>query len=109
MEIIKRPILTHGIKYSAIQNEVDVGRGRLFFISNDLHVEPYAYIEDIFVSEVQRQKGIGTRLVEQLIHDAQTTGCYKVIACSRLERIDVHSFYEKPGFKKHGYEFRIDF
>lgn len=47
--------------------------------------------------------------MEQLIHDAQALGCYKVIACSRLERKDVHEFYDKLGLKRHGYEFRLDF
>lgn len=108
MEVIKRPILTYGIKYSALQNREEIGRERLFFINNDLHIELFAYVEDVFVSEQQRGKGIGTRLVNQLIHDAQSTGCYKVIACSRFENVDAHDFYEKMGFKKHGYEFRFD-
>ena len=108
MEVIKRPILTYGIKYSALQNLKEIGRERLFFINNDLHLEPFAYIEDVFVSEQQRGRGIGTRLLGQLIHDAQSVGCYKVIACSRFENLNVHDFYEKMGFKKHGYEFRLE-
>jgi GNAT superfamily N-acetyltransferase len=108
MEVIKRPILTYGIKHSALQNLKEIGRERLFFINNDLHLEPFAYIEDVFVSEQQRGRGIGTRLLGQLIHDAQSVGCYKVIACSRFENLNVHDFYEKMGFKKHGYEFRLE-
>jgi GNAT superfamily N-acetyltransferase len=108
MEITKKSITLKGIKYSVSENGKDIGRARLYFINNDLHTEPFAFVEDIFVSENQRKKGIGTVLVEQLIHDAEATGCYKVIACSRFEKVDVHEFYERLGFKKHGYEFRLN-
>jgi GNAT superfamily N-acetyltransferase len=108
MNIAKKPIIVKGIKYLALENGENVGRATLYFICNDLHVEPSAFVEDVFVPADQRKKGIGTMLVEQLIHDAQATGCYKVIACSRFERLDVHDFYEKMGFKKHGFEFRLE-
>ncbi len=36
-------------------------------------------------------------------------GCYKVALSSNLKREKAHAFYEKLGFKKHGYSFLVEF
>lgn len=86
----------------------EIGRARLFLISNKLHDKPYGLIEDVFVDEEHRKKGIGKKLVKQLLLYANHLDCYKVIATSRFKRNGVHMFYKELGFKKHGYEFRWD-
>ncbi|MEM5880003.1 MAG: GNAT family N-acetyltransferase [Candidatus Aenigmatarchaeota archaeon] len=90
-----------------IENK-EVGRCYLYFIKNDLHEKPYALLEDVFIEENYRNRGYGKILVKKAIEIAKQKGCYKIIATSRFERENVHKFYEKLGFKKWGYEFRID-
>jgi len=85
-----------------------IGRAFLFLIYNDLHPKPYGLLEDVFVEEKYRGKGIGKELVKRVIEKAKELGCYKLIATSRFERENVHRLYENLGFKKWGYEFRID-
>ena len=85
-----------------------IGRGHIVLIYNNLHTEPYALIEDIWVEESYRNKGIGKNIVSRLIDQARDSGCYKIIATSRFLRENVHRFYEDLGFEKWGYEFRID-
>jgi len=85
-----------------------VGRTFLFIIYNDLHQKPYGLLEDVFVEEEYRGRGIGKELVKQVIKKAKEIGCYKLIATSRFERENVHRLYENLGFKKWGYEFRLD-
>ncbi len=85
-----------------------VGRAFLFIIYNDLHQKPYGLLEDVFVEEEYRSRGIGKELVKQVIKKAKELGCYKLIATSRFEREYVHRLYENLGFKKWGYEFRLD-
>lgn len=86
-----------------------VGRAYLYLIKNDLYSKPYGLLEDVFVEEEFRGQGIGKKLVEMVIEKARELGCYKLIATSRFERENVHRLYQNLGFKKHGFEFRIDF
>lgn len=90
------------------ENGREIGRCFVFLIKNDLHKEPYALLEDVFVVEEERSKGIGTTLVKKAIELAKEKGCYKILATSRFEREHIHKWYEKLGFKKFGFEFRMD-
>ncbi len=86
-----------------------VGRAYVYLIYNKLHKAPYALLEDVYVDKAYRGKGIGSKLVVNAIDLAKELGCYKIIATSRFARERVHKLYEKLGFNKWGYEFRIDF
>jgi glucosamine-phosphate N-acetyltransferase len=64
------------------------------------------HIEDVVVDNNHRNKGIGKKLLDSLSQMAKDQGCYKVILdCSE----DNASFYEKCGFKKHGFEMSLYF
>ena len=75
---------------------------------NDLHEEPFGFLEDVFVEEKNRGQGIGSRLVGEVIAEAKRQNCYKVICTSRHESLSVHALYNKLGFRDYGKEFRID-
>ena len=109
MKIEKNEIKTKGIKLELIENGEKIGRCFIYLIYNDLHDKPYALLEDVFIEERYRGKGYGKLLVQEAIKLAKELGCYKIIATSRFERENVHKFYEGLGFKKWGFEFRIDF
>ncbi|MBU5575337.1 MAG: GNAT family N-acetyltransferase [Nitrososphaerota archaeon] len=96
-------------KISVVKDKKEIGRCFIFLIRNELHKNPYALLEDVFVDESMRGQGIGTELVKKAIELAKNLGCYKIIATSRETRENVHKLYEKLGFKKWGFEFRIDF
>ncbi len=98
-----------GIKFVAEENGQIAGRAYLYLIKNDLHKEPFGFMEDVFVEESERSKGIGGKLVEAVIEEAKRQGCYKIVATSRLVRPEVHKFYARFGFKEWGKEFRMDF
>ncbi len=108
MNFGEKIVETKGIKIFVEENGVEVGRCFLYLIKNELHSEPYALLEDVFVNENYRGMGIGTKLVSKAIELARKLGCYKIIATSRFERKEVHEWYEKLGFVKYGYEFRMD-
>jgi glucosamine-phosphate N-acetyltransferase len=55
------------------------------------------HIEDIVVDKELNGKGIGKKLIEELILYAKNNGCYKIILDCRKEIIP---FYEKCGFMK---------
>ncbi|HSR89346.1 MAG TPA: GNAT family N-acetyltransferase [Candidatus Udaeobacter sp.] len=96
------------IRISATDNNLEVGRAWLYIIYNDLHKEPYGLLEDVFVEENQRNKGVGRKLVQAAQEEAKKIGCYKLIATTRSSRGIVCAWYEKLGFKNYGVEFRMD-
>ncbi|NQV12678.1 MAG: GNAT family N-acetyltransferase [Parcubacteria group bacterium] len=109
MEIKKKKIDAYGIKFYVEENGKEVGRAYLYVMTNDLHEEPFGFMEDVYVDESLRGQGTGTQLVEALLAEAKKIGCYKLIATSRYERERVHQLYGRLGFKDHGKEFRLDF
>ncbi len=109
MELRTSTVTTTGVRISAVEGGRELGHCYIYLIRNDLHEEPYALLEDVYVNESERGKGVGTLLVRRAVELARELGCYKIIATSRFGREELHRWYEKLGFRLHGYEFRIDF
>ena len=109
MEIKTNTVSAKGIKFSIVENKQEIARAYLYLMHNDLHQEPFGLLEDVYVAEDNRGKGLGTQLVKQVIQAAKEQGCYKLIATSRKSRPKVHQLYKRLGFQEHGLEFRIDF
>lgn len=109
MEIKKQDISSQGIKFIAIKNGQEIGRAYLYLMYNDLHDAPFGFMEDVWVNEDCRGKGVGTKLVNELIKTAKEKKCYKLVATSRYAREKVQDLYEKIGFEDWGKEFRINF
>lgn len=97
------------VKIELREKGKQVARGFLYLIKNQLHKHPYGLMEDIFVSEQLRGKGIGSALIGEIIKEAKKRKCYKLIATSRFSKPQVHKLYKKFGFVRHGVEFRVDF
>ncbi len=92
-----------------IKNEgVEIARAYIYIIFNGLHNEPYALLEDVFVSEVHRGQGRGKEIIRAAVEEAKKQGCYKLIGTSRYEREKVHKLYLGLGFEDYGKEFRIN-
>ena len=85
-----------------------VGSGSIFYLKNPAHGKPYAFLEGIVVDEAHRGKGIGTALSKKAIELAKSKNCYKIIFTSGSDRTNIHKFYENLGFKKWGFEFRMN-
>lgn len=98
--------------YYRIFAEVDgkvIGRAYLYVIENENRDgAKYGILGEVLVEKEARGGGLGTQLVGQVIEKAKEIGCYKLLADSRFEREKVHSFYERFGFIKHGFEFRLN-
>ncbi len=100
---------TFGIRFAVVIRKREVARVHLYILHNDLHDQPFGLVEDLWVAESQRKKGLGKMLVKKVINEAREYGCYKLIATSRQERLLVHEFYQALGFQPYGLEFRINF
>ncbi|TSC57110.1 MAG: GCN5-like N-acetyltransferase [Parcubacteria group bacterium Greene0416_79] len=109
MEIKKETIRnTSAIKFTCWEDGECIAGMQLYLIRNDSHTEPYALLEDLFVKETHRKKGVGSALVKEAREEAKRLNCYKVIGTSRLSREHVHRFYERLGFERYGFEFRFN-
>lgn len=108
MEIQCHEISVNAKRLSLQQEQKEIARIWVYFIRNDLHAQPYALIEDLFVNEEFRNQGLGATMLRAAIEEAKKAGCYKLIGTSRHEREQVHQFYAKNGFKDYGKEFRIE-
>lgn len=109
MNIKKETINAHGLKFFIKDNGREVARAYLYLLKNDLHNQPFGFMEDVFVAEDYRSQGLGTKLVEALIKAAKENNCYKLVGTSRRGRPKVHDWYLNFGFKDWGKEFRLDF
>ena len=86
-----------------------MGRAIMYILTNPNRGKKYGILSDVRIDPEHRGKGIGTELIQKTIDAAREVGCYKVLADSRFERENVHRLYERFGFAKHGYEFRMEF
>lgn len=108
MRIQQKTIKAHGIKLFIEHNGQEIARAYLYILNN-IHDRPFGLMEDVFIDENYRSRGLGTKLVEELIKLARQKNCYKLIGASRHERPKVHDWYLRFSFKDWGKEFRIDF
>lgn len=100
---------SYAIKLTACKFEHVIGWVYLYIVYNDLHEEPYGLMENLFVEDAHRGKGVGTALIKEVLEEAKARKCYKVIAQSRHSKAELHALYERFGFRNHGLNFRIDF
>lgn len=108
MDIKQKQIKARGIKFFIEQDGTEVARAYLYILNN-IHEQPFGFMEDVFVDENFRSQGLGRKLIEELIKVAQQNNCYKLIGTSRQARTKVHDLYRRLGFKDWGKEFRMDF
>ncbi|RME54437.1 GNAT family N-acetyltransferase [Candidatus Woesearchaeota archaeon] len=108
MGIKQKQVQPLGTKYYIEDNNVEVARVYLYILNNDLHNQPFALLEDLYVEPSYRKKGYGGRLVKKVIDEARKMNCYKLICTSRHRNVNVHRLYKKLGFYEQGLEFRID-
>lgn len=109
MEIHIQETQTKQLKFFIESEGKEVGRTSLVIIHNDLHPEPYGLIEDVFVEEAFRGKGIAGELMKQAIETAKELQCYKLVIQSRYGKTDIHEWYQRLGFVDHGKNFRMNF
>ena len=108
MEIKQENFSSRGVRFSLQVDSTEIARAFLYILTNNLHAQPFGFLEDVFVQEEWRSKGYGKKIVQAVIQEARKQGCYKLIGTSRYQREKVHQFYKQLGFQDYGKEFRLD-
>jgi GNAT superfamily N-acetyltransferase len=94
--------------YVARRGEDVVGTFSLIIMENLGHVgASSALVENVLVDERCRSEGIGTAMMHFAMEQARRAGCYKLALSSNLVRERAHAFYDRLGFERHGYSFRV--
>ncbi|NLG83712.1 MAG: GNAT family N-acetyltransferase [Firmicutes bacterium] len=95
--------------YLAILDGEVVGSFALLIMDNLAHHgAPSGIVEDLVVEAAYRGRGIGRQMMEYAFARCKEAGCYKMALSSNLKREAAHGFYERLGFKKHGYSFIVE-
>lgn len=93
---------------AAIEGNKLQATGMVFYIHVPVRGRSFALIEGLVVDQSARGQGLGTVMLSEFVNLARKRDCYKVIFTSGFDREEAHKLYEKLGFKKWGYEFRMD-
>lgn len=96
----------HQIIYVAVQDSKVIGSASILIEQKFIHDGgKVGHIEDVAVKKEFQGKGVGQKIVTELLRYAEKQGCYKTILdCTD----DLIPFYEKIGFKRHSNEMRFD-
>ena len=110
MTRVKRSIFRkpYAVKFEIRESGKKIGWAYLYIVFQDRHREPYGFIENIYVAPDYRNRGLGSMIVRRVIVEAKKRKCYKLIGTSREANTAAHRFYRRLGFRKMGYEFRMD-
>jgi GNAT superfamily N-acetyltransferase len=85
-----------------------VGSFALLIMDNLGHLgAPSGIVEDVVVGPVEQGSGIGRAMMSFAIARCRDQRCYKLMLSSNARRAKAHAFYEKLGFERHGYSYRI--
>jgi ribosomal protein S18 acetylase RimI-like enzyme len=102
-------IYPHYKLYVAEQTGRIRGSYALLIMHNLGHLgAPSALVEDVAVDPASQGEGIGQAMMRHAMAEARAAGCYKLALSSNAKRERAHAFYEKLGFERHGYSFRIN-
>lgn len=71
------------------------------------HENQVATVEELIVNSNNRNQGIGKILLDRAIQYAKENNCEVIELTSSMSRIDAHRFYEKNGFTKGSYKFKM--
>lgn len=61
---------------------------------------PYAVIENVVTHADWRRRGIGARVMRELLEWCWARGCYKASLTSSVSRGEAHEFYDALGFDR---------
>lgn len=86
--------------YLAILDGNAIGFATVYFTYSTFLAKPTLFLEDIFVLERHRKKGIGSQLFSFCAQLAKERGCGRMEWTALDWNVGAHSFYERMGGKK---------
>lgn len=107
MPSVKRETLaTRGHRIAIVDGGAEVAHAYLYLLANDLHPEPAAVVENVWVDPAHRGKGHGNRLLDEIKWSATRERCYKITL--EVQQEWVRDWYGRNGYRRHGEAMRMD-
>lgn len=95
--------------YVAERGSRIVGTFAMTFVGGLAHgARDSCIVEDVAVAEETQGTGVGTVMMRFAMDECAGRGCYKLVLSSHVNRSAAHRFYERLGFRRHGFSFLID-
>jgi predicted N-acetyltransferase YhbS len=70
--------------------------------------KPIAELDELFVDEKYRRKGVGKLLMNRVLEKSKELECYRLFIESHYDHKVAHKYYEALGFTNYGYHFIKD-
>lgn len=96
-EIIDSPNST---LFIAVDSQTDMIAGMAFLLVYRIPYVRKGYLDDLVVDEKYRGRGIGSKLLQQIVSHAKEKGAAYLDLSSRERREEGNNLYEKFGFEK---------
>lgn len=82
-----------------------IGYGAIKF-RNDIQTQgKIGYLSELIIDESRRGKGLGTKLLKEIMKEAKKMKCKEIHFPSTFKRKKAHEFYNTLGFNKTAYFF----
>ncbi len=92
--------------YLAEMDSTAVGTFALLVMDNLAHRGARSgIVEAVAVHPSRQGQGIGKEMMRFALSVCRAANCYKMALSSNANRTNAHAFYEKLGFRRHGYSF----
>lgn len=97
-DVTSDPPLFHA--FLAMLDDVPIGYLAFYFTYSTFLARPTLFLEDIFILEEHRRKGIGKRLFRFCVQEAERRGCGRMEWTALDWNTPAHEFYEGMGANK---------
>ena len=86
--------------FAMIENEIALGFTQLYPSFSSVSMKPIWILNDLFVSEQARRRGIGARLLLAARDHAMQTGAVRLELSTAVENVTAQALYEQGGWQK---------
>jgi ribosomal protein S18 acetylase RimI-like enzyme len=98
------------IIFIALYNDAVTGFTQLYPSFSSVGMKKIWILNDLFVADEHRQKGIAQALISQVIEFSKSTGRKKVVLSTAYDNFGAQKLYEKLGFTREDfYNYEITF
>ncbi len=93
---------SHSVYVAETEDGPIAGYTSVHWLPYLIHTGPEGYISELFVHELARGQGIGSKLLDTVEAEARERGCYRLM----LLNLRIRESYQRGFYKKRGWEER---
>ena len=88
------------VVFAAVEGENALGFMQLYPSFSSVSMKPIWILNDLFVDEKVRRRGIGARLLKAAVGHAQRTGAVRLVLATGVENTTAQALYEREAWQK---------